>query len=42
MAENIFRRELISLPIGPTMPLEQADYITDSIKAIIAKIKAGK
>ena len=42
VAENIFRRELISLPIGPTMPLEQADYITDSIKAIIAKIKAGK
>lgn len=39
VAEDIFRKKLISLPIGPTMPLEQADYIADSIKAILSKIK---
>lgn len=39
VAENIFRKKLISLPIGPTMPLEQADYIAGSIRSIIQKIK---
>jgi len=40
IAENIFRRKLISLPIGPTMTRDQAQYTTESIKAIINKLKS--
>ncbi len=38
VAEDVFRRKLISIPIGPTMVPEQAEYIIQSIKEIIYKI----
>lgn len=43
VAEDIFRNKLISLPIGPIMTQEQADYVTKSIKEIVSKLKkAGR
>jgi len=42
VAEEVFRRKLISLPIGPTMTKDQADYVIRSIKEIIAKISARR
>jgi len=38
VAEEIFRKKLISLPIGPAMPLEHADYTVKAIKEIIHKL----
>ena len=40
VAEELFRKKLISLPIGPTMTKDQAEYTVKSIKEIIEKIKA--
>ena len=39
VAEEAFRRRLISLPIGPTMTHEQADTIIRSIKEIIQTMR---
>jgi len=39
IAEDLFRRKLISLPIGPTMTPDQAKYIVKSIKEIIARLR---
>ena len=41
VAEEVFRKKLISLPIGPTMTQGQADYIIQSIKEIIAKLRTS-
>ena len=38
VAEDIFRRKLISLPIGPTMTEDQADCTVSAIKSIIARL----
>jgi perosamine synthetase len=38
-AEKVFRKNLISLPIGPTMTKEMAEYTVDSIQKVIKKIK---
>jgi dTDP-4-amino-4,6-dideoxygalactose transaminase len=39
VAEDIFRRKLISLPLGPTMKIEDANYTVKVIKEIIHRIK---
>ena len=42
VAEDIFRKKLISLPISPTMTKDQAQYTTKSIKAIIDRLKSER
>jgi len=39
VAEEVFRKKLISIPIGPTMEKEQADYMISSIKEIVVRLK---
>jgi len=39
VAEEVFRKKLISIPIGPTMTIGQADYIIKAINEIMGKIK---
>lgn len=41
VAEEVFRNKLISLPIGPTMTQEQADYMISSIKEIISGLRSA-
>lgn len=42
VAEEIFRKKLISLPIGPTMTEEQADYVARSIREIVGRLPRSK
>jgi len=39
VAEEVFRKKLISLPIGPTMTREQAGYMARSIKEIVGRLR---
>ncbi len=39
VAEDLFRHKLISLPIGPTMTKEQADYMIRAIKETLGQIR---
>ncbi|MFH0965553.1 MAG: DegT/DnrJ/EryC1/StrS family aminotransferase [Planctomycetota bacterium] len=42
VAEEIFRKKLVSLPIGPTMTLEQMDYVAKAVKETVGKLLARK
>lgn len=39
VAEEVFRKKLISLPIGPTMTTAQADMTVDAVRTIVGRLR---